>query len=73
MGHPLGMPQYEVHVRGRLDPAASSWFECLDVRRTGPDEAYITGHLVDQSALHGVLERIRDLNLELLSLRRLSA
>jgi hypothetical protein len=64
------MPQYEIHVRGRLDPASSVWFECLDVQPVGSDETAITGHLVDQAALHGLLERIRDLNLELLSLRR---
>ena len=65
------MPRYEIHVRGRLDPASSAWFDCLDVQPVGSGETAIIGQLVDQAALHGVLERIRDLNLELVSLRRL--
>jgi hypothetical protein len=65
------MPQYAIHLRGRLDPTWSAWFHGLDIRPIGTSETILTGHLVDQAALHGVLEHIRDLNLELLNLRRL--
>jgi hypothetical protein len=65
------MPHYEIHVRGRLDLTWSAWFHGRDVRPIGQGETVLAGHLVDQAALHAVVEQIRDLNLELLSLRRL--
>jgi hypothetical protein len=65
------MPQYEICVRGRLDPSWSTWFGDLEVSPTGAGDTLLRGRLVDQTALHGVLARIRDQALELLSLRRL--
>jgi hypothetical protein len=60
---------YEIRVRGVLDPLWSSWFDGLRVEETGPDETVIVGPVVDQAALHGLLIRIRDLGLPLLSVR----
>jgi hypothetical protein len=65
------MPQYEIRLRGRLDPTWSVWFGDLAVQPTGGGETILRGLIVDQAALHGVLQRIRDQALELLSLRRL--
>ena len=65
------MPEYEIRVRGPLDSSWSTWFDGLTVEPTGRGETILTGHIVDQTALHGILARIRDLALELLSLRRL--
>jgi hypothetical protein len=65
------MPEYEIRLRGRLDPSWSAWFSDLTVQPTGSGETILHGPLVDQAALHGVLARIRDQALELLSLRRL--
>ena len=65
------MPEYEIRLRGRLDPSWSTWFGDLAVQPTGSGETILSGPLVDQAALHGVLARIRDQALELLSLRRL--
>ena len=60
---------YEIRVKGRVD---SRWFQCyegLGVTYQAGD-TILSGPIRDQSALHGVLERLRDLNLVLISLRR---
>ena len=68
---PCAMPEYEIRLRGRLDASWLTWFSDLIVQPTGTGETLLHGLLVDQAALHGILTRIRDLSLELLSLRRL--
>jgi hypothetical protein len=60
---------YEIRVRGVLDPQWSSWFDGLRVERAGPGETVIIGPVADQAALHGLLARVRDLGMPLLSLR----
>ena len=65
------MPEYEIRLRGRLDPSWSTWFSDLSVQPAAGGETILSGLVVDQAALHGVLARIRDQALELLSLRRL--
>ncbi|MBL8927711.1 MAG: hypothetical protein JNM77_15990 [Pseudonocardia sp.] len=59
---------YEIRVGGLLDDCWSSWFDGFTV--TGGDaESVLRGPVVDQAALHGVLARIRDLGLPLVSVR----
>ncbi len=58
--------RYEIRVGGVLDP---SWFPGMEVE-VDRGQTVITGRLADQSALHGLLDRIRDLGLCLISLRR---
>ena len=60
---------YEIRVRGLLDPQWSSWFDGLRVEDAGPDETVIVGPVSDQAALHGLLTRVRDVGLPLLSVR----
>lgn len=62
---------YEVRVRGGLDSRWSSWFEGLHVSSDEPGETVIVGSVVDQAALHGLLSKIRDLGLPLISVRRI--
>ena len=60
---------YEIRVRGLLDPQWSSWFDGLRVEDAGPDDTVIVGPVADQAALHGLLTRVRDLGLPLVSVR----
>ena len=66
-----GRNEYEIKVKGHLDEEWSSWFEGLAIA-TGCSEdgtpiTTFTGPIADQAALHGVLARIRDINMPLIS------
>jgi hypothetical protein len=54
-----------------LDPGWSAWFEGLEVSCDQAGQTTIAGPVADQAALHGLLAKLRDLGLELLSVRRL--
>ena len=58
---------YLIRVRGVLDPGWSAWFAGMEVRSDRPGETVVVGPVVDQAALHGLLARIRDLGLPLIS------
>jgi hypothetical protein len=59
---------YEIKIRGHLDQGWSEWFADLKLTYLEQDVTLLSGTLPDQAALHGLLERIRDLNLTLISL-----
>ena len=65
--------RYELRVQGVLDPGWSAWFEGLQVASDQAGQTIIAGPVADQAALHGLLAKIRDLGLPLLSVRRLDA
>ena len=62
---------YQIKLRGRLDASWSDWFDGMTLTlETGDDGSPVTtltGMVVDQAALHGLLARISDLNLTLIS------
>ena len=62
--------RYEIRVRGILDERWTAWFEDLQVSSDG-EETVISGPIADQAALHGLLTKVRDLGLFLISVRRL--
>ena len=64
------MGYYEIKIRGRLDPRWGDWFAGLDLSYPAEDVTLLAGRLPDQAALHGLLERVRDLNLSLISVTR---
>ncbi len=66
------MPEYyEIKIKGHLDPYWSEWFADLNLTHLDDrDETLLYGTLPDQAALHSLLERIRDLNLTLISVTR---
>ncbi|GAB4492936.1 MAG: hypothetical protein Fur0016_28750 [Anaerolineales bacterium] len=59
------MNNYEIRVQGHLGENAAIWFDGFDMERTPEGETILRGAVIDQSALHGVLARIRDLGLTL--------
>jgi hypothetical protein len=65
----MSTTQYEITVRGRLSAALINAFDGLAARPSAANTV-ITGHIADQAALYGVLERIESLGLELLEVRR---
>ena len=65
-----GPARYEIRVAGVLDGRWAAWFDGLEVSGQGT-ETVIRGLLADQAALHGLLTKVRDLGLCLISVRRL--
>jgi hypothetical protein len=61
---------YEIRVQGVLDESWSAWLGGLDVRPLDSGETVLTGPIRDQAALHGLLNKIRDLGLPLLGLEK---
>jgi len=61
---------YEIRVKGILDGKWSDWFDGFTVTPQADNATLLTGPVADQSALHGLLARIRDLGLPLLSVKR---
>lgn len=61
---------YEIRIEGRLDARWSEWFEGLTIADGPEGETVLAGALPDQAALFGVLGKLHDLNLVLISLRR---
>jgi hypothetical protein len=73
---PLDQPAvYQIMVQGRLDEGWGEWFDGMTITagkdETGQSVTILTGLVADQVTLHGLLARIRDLNLRILSVQRL--
>jgi hypothetical protein len=68
---PSQPPTYEIRIRGHLGPRWADWFEGLTITLEENGDTLLTGPVVDQAALHGLLRRVRDLGLPLLSVTRL--
>jgi hypothetical protein len=63
---------YEIRFSGHLDSIRAQMFNGLEMTQEPGGDTVLTGEIVDQAALHGVLNRIRDLGLPLLSVNRLA-
>lgn len=64
---------YEIRLKGHLDEHWSEWFDDLTVTYDEHDNTILTGPIVDQSALHGLLKKVRDLGLSLISISLVEA
>ena len=62
--------RYEIRLTGRLDAHWAAWFDGLTVSHETDGTTVISGPIADQAALHGVLQRVRDLGLPLVSVIR---
>ena len=62
---------YEIRVEGQLDNSWSEWFDGLDVASQENGETLIAGPVLDQAVLHGVLNRVFELRLPLLSVTQI--
>jgi len=59
---------YQIRLKGYLDSQWSDWFDGLEITREEDGNTLLTGQVVDQAALHGLLKKIRDLGLTLISI-----
>ena len=67
IGSYVAFVQYEIRVKGHLDSRWAAWFDGLSLTRVDDGITVIRGPIVDQAALHGVLQKVRDLGLPLVS------
>ena len=63
---------FEICVKGQLDSSWSDWFDGMEVKLLDNDQMMLCGYVVDQAALMGILTRLCNLNLSLLSFRQVS-
>jgi hypothetical protein len=61
---------YQIRIKGHLGRQWTDWFEGLTITPEDNGETLLTGPVVDQAALHGVLKKVRDLAMPLLSVNR---
>lgn len=64
---------YEIRIQGHLSADWSQWFDCLSLVQADEGETVLTCTVCDQSALHGLLRRIRDLGVPLISVVRVTS
>jgi hypothetical protein len=71
--HSLESQVYQIRIKGHLDCSWSEWFEGLSVTHEEDGTTVLTGPVADQPALHGLLAKIRDLGLPLVSVNTINA
>ena len=62
--------RYEIRIKGHLDDQWADWFEGVTLTREDNGDTRLAGTVVDQAALHGLLRKVRDLGMPLLSVSR---
>jgi len=66
-GHHHDSGRYEIRLKGHLDSRWSAWFDGMSLINESDGITVIRGPVIDQAALHGLLQKLRDLNLPLIS------
>ncbi len=61
---------YQIRIQGHLDSRWTDWFEGLTIALEDNGDTLLTGPIVDQAALHGLLKKVRDLGMPLISVNR---
>jgi hypothetical protein len=71
--HPIGegnrADRYQIRLQGHLDARWAAWFDGLVLTQDSDGTSVLSGPVVDQAALHGLLQKVRDTGLPLLSVR----
>jgi hypothetical protein len=62
-----GFERYEIRLKGQLDERWAEWFDGLTISPADNGDTLLAGPVVDQAALHGLLRKVRDLGLPLVS------
>lgn len=57
----------EIHIDATIDESWSDWFAGMEIASIGEDESVLRGKVEDQAALYGLISKIRDLKLDLIS------
>jgi hypothetical protein len=65
--------RYEIRLQGHLDGRWAAWFDGLSLSRERDGTTIIGGRIADQAALHGLLQKVRDTGLPLVSVTRVEA
>ena len=63
--------QYDIRIYGCLDDSWSGWFDDMEIQEEPDEVTLLRGEIADQAALYGILTRVRDLGMPLLSIERL--
>ena len=69
--HPNGPGRYEIRIKGHLASRWATWFEPMTLTAESDGTTVLEGPVADQAALHGLLHKVRDTGLPLLSVTRL--
>jgi hypothetical protein len=64
------MQHVEIRVKGRIDQDWEDWFDGLKITYTEQGETILSGPVLDEAAMYGILSKLRDLGLQLLSVNR---
>jgi hypothetical protein len=67
MNDPVDTDRYEIRLEGQLDHKWTDWFEGFTLSNETDGTTTLTGHVIDQAALHGLLRRVSDLGVTLIS------
>ncbi len=71
MDKPPADPLYEIRLKGHLDAQWTAWFEYLTITLEENGDTLLSGPVADQAALHGLLRKVRDLGMPLVSVNRI--
>ena len=71
VGRRNGSGSYEIRLQGHLDPRWATWFDGMSLSNESDGTTALRGAVVDQAALHGVLHKVRDTGLPLISVTSL--
>jgi hypothetical protein len=70
-GNHNGAGWYEIRLKGHLDSRWAAWFDGLSLTHDSDGTTVISGPVLDQAALHGLLQRVRDVGIPLVSVAQI--